>query len=32
LLLFAVLHLARGIGHVHGQVAKHLLVRGERTP
>lgn len=31
LLLFGVLHLARGIGHVHGQVAKHLLVRvGER--
>ena len=28
LLLFVVLHIARGIGHVHGQVAKHLLVRG----
>lgn len=25
-LLFATLHLVRGIGHVHGQVAKHLLV------
>lgn len=27
LLLFAVLHLARGIGRLHGQLAKHLLVR-----
>jgi uncharacterized membrane protein len=27
-LLFATLHLVRGIGHVHGQIAKHLLVRG----
>ena len=27
LLFFATLHLARGIGHVHGQLAKHLLVR-----
>ncbi len=27
LLLFATLHLARGIGKVHGAVAKHLLVR-----
>lgn len=27
LLLFLTLHLARGIGHVHGQMAKHLLVR-----
>ncbi|HBK47652.1 MAG TPA: hypothetical protein DDZ67_14725, partial [Xanthomonadaceae bacterium] len=26
-LLFATLHLARGIGRLHGQVAKHLLVR-----
>ena len=28
LLLFATLHLARGLGRVHGQVARHLLVRG----
>ncbi len=27
LLLFAYLHAARGIGHLHGQLAKHLLVR-----
>ena len=27
LLLFATLHLARGIGRLHGAVAKHLLVR-----
>ncbi|MCD7099666.1 sensor domain-containing protein [Stenotrophomonas sp. MMGLT7] len=27
-LLFATLHLARGLGHLHGQLAKHLLVRG----
>jgi len=27
LLLFATLHLARGIGKVHGAMAKHLLVR-----
>jgi hypothetical protein len=26
-LLFATLHLARGIGYAHGQLAKHLLVR-----
>lgn len=26
LLLFVTLHLARGIGHVHAQLAKHLLV------
>ncbi|WP_312238455.1 sensor domain-containing protein [Stenotrophomonas sp.] len=26
-LLFATLHLARGIGHLHGMMAKHLLVR-----
>jgi uncharacterized membrane protein len=26
-LLFAVLHLARGVGHLHGQLAKHLLVK-----
>ena len=30
LLLFVALHLARGVGFVHGQLAKHLLVkRGE---
>ncbi|MEI7037801.1 sensor domain-containing protein [Fulvimonas yonginensis] len=28
LLLFATLHLARGLGRMHGQVARHLLVRG----
>jgi uncharacterized membrane protein len=27
LLLFAVLHMARGIGYLHGQLAKHLLVK-----
>jgi hypothetical protein len=27
-LLFATLHLVRGIGYAHGQLAKHLLVRG----
>jgi len=27
LVLFATLHLARGIGHVQGQLAKHFLVR-----
>ena len=27
LLLFATLHLARGIGKLHGLLAKHLLVR-----
>jgi len=27
LLLFGFLHAARGIGHLHGQLAKHLLVR-----
>ncbi|GAB2609953.1 sensor domain-containing protein [Novilysobacter erysipheiresistens] len=27
LLLFATLHLVRGIGHLHGQLAKHLLVK-----
>jgi hypothetical protein len=27
LLLFATLHLARGIGRMHGQFAKHLLVK-----
>ena len=27
LLLFVSLHLVRGIGRVHGLVAKHLLVR-----
>lgn len=26
-LLFTTLHIARGIGHLHGQLAKHLLVR-----
>ncbi len=26
-LLFAFMHAARGIGHMHGQLAKHLLVR-----
>jgi uncharacterized membrane protein len=28
LLLFATLHLVRGLGRMHGQVARHLLVRG----
>ncbi len=27
LLLFCTLHLARGVGYLHGQMAKHLLVR-----
>ena len=27
LLLFATLHLARGVGRLHGQLAKHLLVK-----
>ena len=27
LLLFVMLHIARGIGHLHGQLAKHLLVK-----
>lgn len=27
LMLLATMHLARGIGHLHGQVAKHLLVK-----
>ena len=27
LLLFATLHLARGIGKLHGLLAKHLLVK-----
>ena len=27
LLLFATMHVARGIGRLHGQLAKHLLVR-----
>lgn len=27
LLLFATLHLARGVGYLHGQLAKHLLVK-----
>jgi uncharacterized membrane protein len=27
-MLFATLHLVRGIGRLHGQIAKHLLVRG----
>ncbi len=27
LLLFVTLHLARGIGYLHGQLAKHMLVR-----
>jgi uncharacterized membrane protein len=26
-LLFSMLHLARGVGHVHGHIAKHLLVK-----
>jgi uncharacterized membrane protein len=28
LLLFATLHMARALGHLHGQLAKHLLVAG----
>ena len=27
LLLFGTLHLARAVGHLHGQLAKHMLVR-----
>ena len=27
LLLFVTLHLARGIGYLHGQLAKHMLVK-----
>ena len=27
LMLFAYLHAARGIGHLHGQLAKHMLVK-----
>lgn len=27
IVLFATLHLARGLGHVHAQLAKHLLVK-----
>jgi hypothetical protein len=27
LLLFATLHLARGVGRLHGRFAKHLLVK-----
>ncbi|MEE7548783.1 hypothetical protein HF319_18745 [Xanthomonas sp. Kuri4-1] len=27
LLLFATMHLARGLGRLHGLIAKHLLVR-----
>ena len=27
LLLFATLHVARGVAHLHGQLAKHLLVK-----
>ncbi|MET0226942.1 MAG: sensor domain-containing protein [Dokdonella sp.] len=27
ILLFGMLHLARGIGHLHGSLAKHLLVK-----
>ena len=27
LLLFATLHIARGVAHVHGAIAKHLLVK-----
>jgi hypothetical protein len=27
LLLFVTLHVARGIGRLHGQLAKHLLVK-----
>ncbi|MDH5829591.1 sensor domain-containing protein [Luteimonas sp. M1R5S18] len=32
LLLFLTLHLARGIGHLHGQLAKHLLVKSAPSP
>jgi hypothetical protein len=27
LLFFVMLHIARGIGYLHGQLAKHLLVK-----
>ncbi|MCF7221191.1 sensor domain-containing protein [Marilutibacter chinensis] len=30
LLLFVTLHVARGIGYLHGQLAKHLLVKGSQ--
>jgi uncharacterized membrane protein len=30
LLLFGTLHLARGIGYLHGQLAKHLLVKSSQ--
>ena len=30
-LLFATLHLVRGLGYMHGQIAKHLLVAGTAT-
>jgi hypothetical protein len=30
LLLFLTLHIARGIGKVHGLLAKHLLVKGSQ--
>lgn len=32
LLLFVLLHAARGIGRLHGQLAKHLLVRVSDAP
>jgi uncharacterized membrane protein len=28
-LLFGTLHMARGIGHLHGQIAKHILVKSQ---
>lgn len=31
LLLFVMLHVYRGIGHLHGAIAKHLLVRSVRA-
>ncbi len=31
LLLFATLHLARGLGRLHGAIAKHLLVRSAES-
>jgi hypothetical protein len=27
-MLFATLHIVRGLGYLHGQIAKHLLVAG----
>jgi uncharacterized membrane protein len=30
-LLFSTLHLVRGLGYTHGQIAKHLLVAGAAT-